>query len=263
MTSSFYRPPIKDITITSSIGRKSSSLFYEQTVPIQSSDLESFPIEAISSSTAGVFPDLNGSISSSNYIINITQSWSSSFLGPEGYVSFINDDQKEFYNGELSGSNIIVTEQRLIDEECVAFLQVNTTESYYKYKFYFSTASVNSPNWNLSFPPSSFLIPSVSPNSGEIYICWSNVNNVLPIISPNGKVITATGVTYIKVNKIDADNSNNSRVLELLKQIRIKFNNPVGSGNPNPSWASTTDTVVYNILGVKEYLNYYLNFLKY
>ena len=95
MTSSFYyNAPPKDITITSSISRKSSSLYYGQTTPHPSSDLESFPIEAISSSTAGVFPDLNGSISSSNYIINITQSWSSSFLGPEGYVSFINDDQK-------------------------------------------------------------------------------------------------------------------------------------------------------------------------
>ena len=85
MTSSFYRPPVKDITITSSIGRKSSSLYYGQTTPHPSTDFESFPIEAISSSTAGVFPDLHGSISSSNYVINITQSWSSSILGPLGY----------------------------------------------------------------------------------------------------------------------------------------------------------------------------------
>ena len=137
MTSSFYRPPIKDITITSSISRKSSSLSYGQTTPQPSTDFESFPIEAISSSTAGVFPDLHGNISSSNYVINITQSWSSSILGPLGYGVFINDDQKEFYNGELSGSNLTISDQRLIDEECVQFLTVDTIGSNYTTKFFY------------------------------------------------------------------------------------------------------------------------------
>lgn len=136
MTSSFYRPPIKDITITSSISRKSSSLSYGQTTPQPSTDFESFPIEAIGGSTAGVFPDLHGSISSSNYYINITQSWSSSILGPLGYGVFINDDQKEFYNGELSGSNLIVSDQRLVDENCIQFLTANTKGLLYKAKFF-------------------------------------------------------------------------------------------------------------------------------
>jgi len=185
MTSSFYRPPIKDITITSSIGRKSSSLYYGQTTPQPPSDFESFPIEAISSSTAGVFPDLRGSISSSNYYINITQSWSSSILGPLGYGVFVNDDQKEFYNGELSGSNLTISDQRLIDENCVQFLEVDTTLIPYFVKFFYtytsaSTAIPNNNNTYAAITVDEFLNTSVSPNQGEMYVLWRYIPPVNP-----------------------------------------------------------------------------------
>jgi hypothetical protein len=274
MTSSFYRPPIKDITITSSIGRKSSSLYYGQTTPQPPSDFESFPIEAISSSTAGVFPDLHGSVSSSNYYINITQSWSSSILGPLGYGVFVNDDQKEFYNGELSGSNLTISDQRLIDEDCIPFLEVSTVGTPYSTRFFYSTGSYNYSNYvnglSSSMNLSEFLQDEVSPNPGQIYLYWlyiaptnpssetigggGGAQATAPPVSPTGQSIAKTGVTYVKVNRVDISGSNNTLSLQGLKQFRIKFSDTIETGGLIPS----ASIVQYNVLSISEFQDYYL-----
>jgi len=270
MTSSFYRPPIKDITITSSIGRKSSSLYYGQTTPQPPSDFESFPIEAISSSTAGVFPDLHGSISSSNYYINITQSWSSSILGPLGYGVFVNNDQKEFYNGELSGSNLTISDQRLIDEDCVQFLEVDTIGSSYTSKFFYG-------NSYLGYPPyvfyeelysimtiNEFMNENVAPHSGEIFLYYSqdtyrNVVEQTPIVDPSGKVVMGEGILFVKINRVDNDGSDNTLSLQSLQQIRIKFQDVYGTLVPlAPTSPFKYDYTRYDVLSISEYPNYYL-----
>lgn len=46
-------------------------------------------------------------------VIPVVQSWSGSMLTPLGSIPFIEDKQKEFYNGNYSGSNLTVTEQSL------------------------------------------------------------------------------------------------------------------------------------------------------
>lgn len=46
-------------------------------------------------------------------VIPVVQSWSGSMLTPLGNIPFIEDKQKEFYNGDYSGSNLTVTEQSL------------------------------------------------------------------------------------------------------------------------------------------------------
>ena len=264
MTSSFYRPPVKDITITSSIGRKSSSLYYGQTTPHPSTDFESFPIEAISSSTAGVFPDLHGNISSSNYVINITQSWSSSILGPLGYGVFINDDQKEFYNGELSGSNLTISDQRLIDEDCIPFLEVSTTGTPYSTRFYYSAVGPASylPNINsASLTIEDFLHDEVAPTSGQIYLYYNyngpfsvsllpagyggNIPYFKTIYGPLGQAYTQTGVAYIKINRTDLSGSDNTLSLQSLQNLRIRY-----SDVPSPAQ--------YDVVSISEFPNYYL-----
>ena len=49
-------------------------------------------------------------------VYNLTQSWNESFIGPSGSVNIIHNSQDEFYNGELSGSKILVANGELNDE---------------------------------------------------------------------------------------------------------------------------------------------------
>ena len=70
----------------------------------------------ITGSSGGTMPDLFGETSSfytGNNVVNITQSWTGttpSLLGP---VAFTQSSQTEFFDGELSGSNILVTNGEL------------------------------------------------------------------------------------------------------------------------------------------------------
>ena len=62
-----------------------------------------------SGETGGSVGTLNGLTNN----LNVTQSWSESITTPLGTVSQIHNNQDEFYNGELSGSKIVVTTQDL------------------------------------------------------------------------------------------------------------------------------------------------------
>jgi hypothetical protein len=70
----------------------------------------------ITGSSGGTMPNLFGETSSfytGNNVVNITQSWTGatpSLLGP---VAFTQSSQTEFFDGELSGSNILVTNGEL------------------------------------------------------------------------------------------------------------------------------------------------------
>jgi hypothetical protein len=62
----------------------------------------------ITSSDGGVWPDLSSSLNS-----QITQSWTGSYTSYSGSIPFTRDDISEFFTGDLSGSNLIVTTQSL------------------------------------------------------------------------------------------------------------------------------------------------------
>jgi hypothetical protein len=156
---------LKDITITGSINSQ-PSLSYGQKTYIASTDEQSFPIEHITGSAGGATPDFNGQVYTTNLFVNITQSWSGSNNTPAGIVPFVHDTEEEFINGEYSGSFIQVTDQRLIDPECVEFLTVNTTPVNYEVYFYLSSGS------GREIPLGNFLDPNTTPNDGEIYIYW-------------------------------------------------------------------------------------------
>ena len=101
---------------TGSIG-SIPGLLDDQRIYTSSNDYETFPIEAITSSQGGTLPVF---VKNTNYTdlvypgaINVTQSWEGSYQTPFGFESFIQDDAREFINGEFSGSAIVATTQSL------------------------------------------------------------------------------------------------------------------------------------------------------
>ena len=118
----------------------------------------------ITGSNAGSFPDLKGATSGiilpSSYNFSITQSWSGSNIGPSGSIPFIQSSQIEFYNGELSGSRILVTDGDLNGGN--PFLNPSTVALAYTASYY---------NTNI-VPGDNFLNINTSPNNGEIYLLY-------------------------------------------------------------------------------------------
>jgi len=73
-------------------------------------------------------------------IYNVTQSWDESFSTTLGITTYDRDDQREFYNGEFSGSDPYVRLQRGLgnaDDPCAATLKINPNNFYiYQLEFY-------------------------------------------------------------------------------------------------------------------------------
>ena len=88
----------------------------------------SIEIGEYSAGNGGSMPNLEGEISGSGPgfgIVPITQSWTGSTPSLSGSVEFTNNDQHEFYDGELSGSEFIVTNGEL-NPGCDPLKSVNT-----------------------------------------------------------------------------------------------------------------------------------------
>ena len=124
--------PVPQPNITSSIAMVESG---STNIPYQTENIlitgSAIQMYTISGSTGGTMPNLFGLTSSQytgNGIVNITQSWSGSTPSLSGSVPFVNSTQEEFYNGELSGSVIQVTDGTLSDCN-VEIVQVYTTAS--------------------------------------------------------------------------------------------------------------------------------------
>ena len=154
---------LKNIIVTGSIGTY-PTLSYGQKEYVSSTDEQSFPIEQITGSNGGSMPNLMGMTASVDLYVNITQSWDVTIDTPIGLVSSVHNTQDEFINGEFSGSNQIVTTQRLIDPDCEQFLQVSTVEIDYDPFFYSSNVT----------PSGEFLDFNTSPNVGEIYLLFDS-----------------------------------------------------------------------------------------
>jgi hypothetical protein len=125
-----------DVTITGSIGSittldTASGLNFIT----QSEWYESNPLYTFSSSNGGVMPDLYGATASSGYFVNITQSYNGINDTIAGLVSYTDVSQQEFYNGELSGSTLVVTTQSL-NPECDIYLSANDVPTPYVFSFY-------------------------------------------------------------------------------------------------------------------------------
>ena len=223
--------PLQDITITASINSLVTQSYGQRTY-IASSDDQSFPLEAITGSYAGAWPDftprsLTSANSSSNtttgLFVNITQSWSESIVTPLGIVSYIHNTMEEFINGEFSGSIYTVSNGSLNDTQCEQFLNVNTTLVSYDLTVYSSLGN--------------FL--AASPPSGEFYAYEKTT-----IIQTGGGPIDYYSLTLLKVAKID--NQGNDNTLSLQELTKIKWTD------------SVIGKVLLTITNIREYPDYYL-----
>jgi hypothetical protein len=138
----------QDITITASIG-STRGLLDGQTIYTASSDYESIPLENITGSQGGGFADLSasyqfrpvtsstgqkylaeyGSTIADSIGLNLTQSFLGFNTTPFGLTAFTQSNAEEFFNGELSGSSLVVENGDLNGGN--PFLNVNTTPILY------------------------------------------------------------------------------------------------------------------------------------
>ena len=132
----------------------------------QSTEMSSSLIESFSGGAAGVFNKFNTTTTSPsgslgqgpNNQLNITQSWSVTTPTLSGSVTYIHDSQAEFYNGELSGSNMLITNGEL-NPHCEIFKNPNFTPTNYKIRMY---------NEEDGFTSEKFLNPLNQPTDGYI-----------------------------------------------------------------------------------------------
>jgi hypothetical protein len=160
-----------------------------------------------SGGTGGSFEQFNGIEfypTTVDNIYDVTQSWDESFDTTLGVVTYDRDDQREFYNGEFSGSDPYVKLQRGLgneDDPCFASLKINPNDFYvYELEFY-------------GGPDNDFTILSCycsNPNSNtnsynytnSYSYCNSNSNAPTPTlptiyIKPDIPVTLISGVFYI------------------------------------------------------------------
>jgi hypothetical protein len=112
----------------------------------------------ITGSTGGTFNEFNN--------VNFSQSWLESTLGPSGSTYLSQSSQAEFYNGELPGTIIEVTDGELNDTNTYKYPSTLVLE----YDILFYTSSVT--------PIGIFNNINTSPNQGQIYL-WYDTGSYL------------------------------------------------------------------------------------
>ena len=130
-------------TLTTTSYQQLNDEFVFQNIEVTGSPIQMY---TITGSNGGSMPELNGEISGSGpgfKISPITQSWTGSTPSLLGAVPFTDQTQEEFFDGELSGSEFVVTNGEL-NTECDPFKTPSTTETNYSASFYTGSAS----GWN-------------------------------------------------------------------------------------------------------------------
>jgi hypothetical protein len=219
------------------------------TVKPQWNDFEDGRVYNPVGSSAGTFNKFNSTTTSPsgsegngpNNIFNVTQSWNETYPTLSGSVTVLHDSQDEFYNGEFSGSVILVTTQNLNTPYPLENVALN-----YKHVYYFATGSGEQSTFL-----SNFLSPNTSPQSGEIlFLC--NIPGSKPTFF-NNAIVNVYTVTHIKISKQDCSNIDSTLPLGQLTQlvIRIPIFDPLDP-------LATPQTITYDINGIQEYSDYYL-----
>jgi len=169
-----------NILLTASIN-STPGLLNGQKIYSASSDYESNPVETFIGGTAGIMPDAQGTFGVLGSCVitglnsQITQSWTGINDTTVGLVPFTQSTQDEFYNGEFSGSNLTVTEQRLVDEDCEILLYAPTTVISYR-PVLFRSSQVS-----YGF----FLDANTAPSASELYLFYdTGSSNIVPYFPP-------------------------------------------------------------------------------
>jgi hypothetical protein len=189
-------------------------------------DYQEGTVEHFDGGAGGVFNEFNT-------VTNISQSWYETIPTLSGSVIVLHNSQDEFYNGEFSGSTLVVTTQSLAQAYPLENFTFDYTPVRYSYLGYDLTS-------DSTFPQGQFLNASTIPNQGEILMLrpWRDT-----FYTPNPVMIT--GPTYVKIHKFDNNGVDNTIPLGQANKILIKY-----STLPN--------YYTLNVLTVNEYPSYYL-----
>ena len=175
------------------------------TLKPQWNDYEPGTVEHLEGGAGGV-------VNPFNYQNNTSQSWNETFDTPLGSVLMLHDDQDEFYNGEYSGSNLIVS-NGILNEPYPLDIQSFS----YKQVHYYGTSS----NEEVIFE-NNFLNSKTSPKSGEILFFNKNTPTLIPLPPPLPPIIIPFYFTkYLKIAKIDCSGNKNNVALENLNKVLI------------------------------------------
>jgi hypothetical protein len=180
-------------------------------------------VENFGGQTGGVFDQFN-------LISNTSQSWYENITTPSGSVLMLHDSQDEFYNGEFSGSVILVTDGIL-----------NTPYPLDIQAFNYTPVRYSTLGYNISsesqFAQIQFLNSLTIPNQGEILLLrpWRDTSVIPQLVGP----------TYAKIHKIDNNGVDNSIALGQVTQLQIKY-------------STLTPYYTLQVLSINEHSTYYL-----
>ncbi len=169
-------------------------------------------IEAVSGSTGGLFNIFN----STNPLPNVTQSKTIIANSLSGSIEVIKTSQDEFYNGEFSGSHIILTTQSLnphCDKYKNVFIGTDDTFDIQKYDVYIY-GGINTTTSSLS----SFTNSNTVPGDGELYIFNSGRSGSAATSGLNN-----SRIEKIKVSTTDKDGNFNYDVLRQATRLNFRL----------------------------------------
>ena len=160
----------------------------------QSEELLTGSIETafITGSTGGTFNQFNGLTNE----WQVTQSWTGINVSPLGNVAFTQSNQEEFYNGELSGSDYVVTNGEL--NEANIYKNPSTVEIQFDIYEY----TLNNDGSSTSIGENAFL--ALSPGVGELFIYNYYGGPLVPIPTYGNKWIL---ISKFDINSIDVTTS--------------------------------------------------------
>ena len=200
---------------------------------------------------------------SNNY--GLTQSWSESIVTPYGLDNVVNSSQDEFYNGEYSGSEYVVTNGEL-NPECDPYKSVNIPLTSYDITHFTNNQYGENDGGSGAdqIPISAFL--AGAPNTGGINLWWNSTRVYDRESSP--VIITDTyKVGYVTIRKI-TDNG-----IDLTDYIPNATKLLIPAISLNPALSATTgwsygtyvsltnngqNYIELDILNIGEQSNYYI-----
>ena len=195
------------------------------TLKPQWNDYNPGTVEHFEGGTAGMFEPFN-------YVSNTSQSWNETYPTLSGSVTILHDSQDEFYNGEFSGSIIIVTTQSLNQPYPLDLREFDYTPIVYRNSLYSKTTFS-------TFTEEQFLNTSTQPQSGEMLIMiprWRFTGFPIQIVRREA---------FIKISKFDCNGNDNSIPLGQITNLLIKY-------------TSNSTYTNYHVLNISEFSTYYL-----
>ncbi len=176
----------------------------------------SINITAISGGAAGVFNQFNslttspsGSLGEGpNNSYNITQSWSETFENLYGTSSRIHFFQDEFYDGEFSGSDMLITNGEL-NPGCDVFKEPSFGTLKYGIRSYNPLSSSLQPSLD------EWINPENKPNPGYIQTHYNRTQ------FSDQTFIGVYGIGNVKISKIDGNGNNQRDKLRNLSTLTL------------------------------------------